>query len=56
MSRYLCPECGYEYDEEKGDRHLGYAPDTPWASLPDSFNCPDCAITYKTDFVLQDEP
>lgn len=50
MSAYLCPECGYVYDETLGDAHMGFAPGTPWAELPADFVCPDCAISYKEDF------
>ena len=23
MSQYVCPECGYRYDEAVGDAHMG---------------------------------
>lgn len=50
MSRFGCPECGYEYDEEAGDEHEGYSPGTLFASLPEDFACPDCAVRHKVDF------
>ena len=28
MSQYRCPECGYVFDENKGDEHEGYPPGT----------------------------
>jgi rubredoxin len=53
MDRFVCPDCGYVYDEAKGDVHEGYAPGTPFARLPDDFVCPDCAVRAKEDFVRQ---
>ncbi len=53
MSRYCCPECAYCYDEERGDAHQGFAAGTKWEEVPEDFNCPDCAVRDKPDFVLQ---
>ena len=53
MARHRCPECGYEYDEESGDDHEGYAPGTKFSDLPEDFVCPDCAVIYKEDFVTE---
>ena len=50
MSEYRCPECGYTYDEEKGDTHEGYSPGTAFSALPDDFACPDCSVRFKEDF------
>lgn len=55
MSRYLCPECGYVYDEAVGDAHMGFPAGTAWDDLPQDFVCPDCAISYKDDFTSSDE-
>jgi rubredoxin len=52
VSNYRCPECSYVYSEESGDKHEGYPPGTSWASLPDDFVCPDCAVRRKEDFEL----
>lgn len=54
MNSYVCPDCGYLYDEAKGDAHEGYAPGTAFADLPADFVCPDCAVRAKEDFVAQD--
>lgn len=51
MSIYRCPECDYQFDEEQGDAHEGYPPNTLFDSLPDDFACPDCAVRFKEDFV-----
>ena len=50
MSRFRCPECDYLYDEETGDDYEGYPPGTLFASLPDDFTCPGCAVRDKGDF------
>lgn len=34
--------CGWTYDEEKGDPQSGIAPGTPWDAVPDDWRCPDC--------------
>ena len=52
MSRYQCPECGYQYDEAEGDAFLGYPAGTAWEALPEDFVCPDCAVTGKEEFEL----
>ena len=54
MSVYLCPECGYQYDEALGEPHEGYAPGTLWGAIPDSFCCPSCAVRDKADFEIVD--
>ncbi|GAA3917843.1 rubredoxin [Litoribacillus peritrichatus] len=51
MSRYQCPDCGYIYDETEGCEHEGYPAGTVWASIPDSFPCPDCFVREKPDFI-----
>ncbi|MDX1805279.1 MAG: rubredoxin [Alcanivorax sp.] len=51
--RFECPNCGYIYDESKGDPGQGYPPGTHWAQIPDNWPCPDCAVREKIDFVLK---
>jgi len=55
MSRYQCPECGFVYDEKTGDAYQGYPPGTRFADLPDDYNCPDCSVRDKPDFVKLDD-
>ncbi len=55
MSVYVCPDCGYAYDEALGDRREGYEPGTSFEQLPEDFVCPDCAVRAKVDFVCSDE-
>jgi len=49
--RYQCPGCGYVYDEAHGDAQQGFAPGTPWSRIPRHWQCPDCAVREKPDFV-----
>jgi rubredoxin len=50
MSRFSCPECDYTYDEAVGHPREGFPPGTPWAAVPDTWNCPDCGVRDKLDF------
>lgn len=54
MSVYLCPDCGYAYDEALGDPYEGYARGTTFEQLPEDFVCPDCAVRAKADFTCSD--
>ena len=49
--RHQCPGCGYVYDEARGDPQQGFLPGTPWARIPGAWQCPDCAVRDKVDFV-----
>ena len=51
MSSFRCPECNFVYDEGLGDDYEGVPPDTRFEALPEDFTCPNCAITYKNDFL-----
>lgn len=44
-----CAQCGYIYDESKGDPEEGFAPGTRWADIPEDWQCPDCGAC-KQDF------
>ena len=48
--RFQCPGCGYVYDERQGHAREGFAPGTPWASVPETWHCPDCGVRDKVDF------
>jgi rubredoxin len=50
VSAYRCPECGFTYDEERGNPREGFAPGTPWGAVPDDWPCPDCGVELKLDF------
>ncbi|MGQ0530779.1 MAG: fatty acid desaturase [Panacagrimonas sp.] len=49
-ARHQCPNCSYIYDESVGCAHEGYAAGTPWAALPATWQCPQCAVREKPDF------
>lgn len=55
MSVFVCPDCGYRYDEARGDAHDGYAPGTRFAELPEDFVCPDCCVRGKEDFIRTED-
>lgn len=47
-----CPGCGYSYDERQGDPREGFPAGTAFASIPDSWCCPDCGVREKVDFLV----
>jgi alkane 1-monooxygenase len=49
--RWGCPVCGCTYTEEAGAPREGFPAGTPWTSIPDDWNCPDCGVRDKVDFV-----
>lgn len=48
FAQYVCLDCGWIYDEAKGDPDRGYAPGTRWEDLPDDFKCGECEV-LKSD-------
>ena len=42
--KYVCGVCGWTYDEELGGPDLGIALGTPFADLPEDFECPLCGV------------
>lgn len=51
MKKWMCSNCGWVYDEAKGDPSAGIAPGTTWAQVPAEWVCPDCG-TAKTEFEM----
>lgn len=51
MKKYQCVVCGYIYDEAVGMPEEGIAAGTPWADIPDDWECPDCGVA-KADFEM----
>ena len=43
-ARWVCLECHYIYDPEKGDPKAGIPPGTPFEDLPETWRCPECKI------------
>ncbi len=52
MKKYICPVCGYIYDEAAGIPEEGIAPGTKWNDLPGNWMCPVCGAA-KDDFEEQ---
>ena len=48
---FVCVQCGFTYDEEKGWPEDGIAPGTRWDDIPDDWSCPDCGAA-KSDFEM----
>jgi rubredoxin len=55
MSQHQCPECGFVYDDALGDSFSGYPAGTAFADLPADYNCPDCCVRDKPDFIALPE-
>lgn len=49
MKTWMCRQCGWTYDETRGDPAAGIAPGTSWEDVPDDWACPDCG-SQKADF------
>lgn len=47
---FLCPACGYVYNEAQGDVREGFVAGTAWQQIPDNWCCPDCGVRDKIDF------
>jgi rubredoxin len=50
MAKYICPGCGYTYDEVKGNEWEGFPAGTKWEAIPDDWSCPECSVRDKPDF------
>ena len=55
MAKYVCPICGYVYDESAGSPDQGIAPGTLWQDLPENWACPLCGAP-KSMFTKQADP
>ncbi len=42
--RYICANCGYIYDPEKGDAEQEILPGVPFESLAHDWKCPVCYV------------
>ena len=51
MKKWMCQNCGWIYDEAKGDPSHGIAAKTPWADVPADWICPECG-TGKAEFEM----
>jgi rubredoxin len=44
MNMWKCTICGYIYDPAEGDVDNGFPQGTAFETLPDSWECPWCAV------------
>jgi rubredoxin len=40
--KWMCVNCGYVYEQDKGDPAGGIAPGTAWEDIPEDWICPEC--------------
>ena len=45
---FVCVQCGFEYDEEKGWPEDGIAPGTRWDDIPEDWSVPIAARPSRT--------
>jgi len=55
VSKFICPNCEYVYDEEVGDPHEGWPAGTPFGEIDESWTCPDCGVREQVDFIPIEE-
>jgi rubredoxin len=48
-AQWMCSPCGFIYDETVGMPEDGIPAGTPFESIPDDWECPDCGVG-KADF------
>lgn len=51
MSRFICPNCEYVYDEATGAPREGWPAGTPFAEIDEDWTCPDCGVREQVDFL-----
>jgi rubredoxin-NAD+ reductase len=54
MTKWMCVNCGYVYDETLGDPANGLAPGTRWEDVPNEWICPDCGMA-KSEFEMVEQ-
>ena len=52
--KYICIVCNFVYDPAQGMPEDGIAPGTPFADIPDDWECPECGVS-KADFEVMEE-
>jgi rubredoxin len=55
VSKFICPNCEYVYDEAVGDPHEGWPARTPFAEIDETWTCPDCGVREQVDFIPIEE-
>jgi rubredoxin len=51
MKKYMCIDCGYLYDPQKGDGARGINAGVSFESLPQGWSCPVCGVS-KGEFTV----
>jgi len=51
MKKWICSNCGWTYDEAKGDPRHGIPAGTRWQDVPEDWICPECG-TAKSEFEM----
>jgi rubredoxin len=51
MARFICPNCEYVYDEQRGDPREGWPAGTAFADVDLDWTCPDCGVREQVDFL-----
>jgi rubredoxin len=49
--QWMCVNCGYIYEQAKGDPTGGIAPGTAWEDIPEDWKCPECGAE-KSEFEM----
>jgi rubredoxin len=49
--KWMCANCGYTYEQDKGDPSGGIPRGTAWEDIPEDWKCPDCGAA-KSDFEM----
>lgn len=42
LKEYVCQQCGYIYNPQKGDKKNKIPPGVPFEELPEDYKCPLC--------------
>ncbi len=53
MTKFVCLECRYIYNPEKGDPKGGIPAGTPFDKIPRTWRCPECGISIQKKGVFR---
>ena len=54
-TRMQCKVCGFVYDPAEGCAEWQVPPGTPFAEIPDNYDCPACGCPHHSFIVLDDD-
>lgn len=52
--KYMCPTCGWIYDEAAGDPDNNITPGTKFQDLPEWYDCQFCCVDKATFVPFED--